>query len=58
MYDLADEACAQEFNVSLKTYIKKIENTTIKRAEVITSAVFSEDPKLIKKAQRIFNLIN
>jgi len=58
MYDLVDEACANELNVSVEAYIDKIEKTTMKRAEVIISAIFSEDPKLIKKAKRIFNLIN
>tara|TARA_R110000824_G_scaffold38477_8_gene117498 strand:- start:384 stop:560 length:177 start_codon:yes stop_codon:yes gene_type:complete len=58
MYDLVDEACANELNVSVETYIEKIEKTTMKRAEVIIGAIFSEDPNLIKKAKRIFNLIN
>ena len=58
MYDIIDEACANELNVSVETYIKKIEKTTIKRAEVIIGAIFSGDPKLIKKAKRIFKLIN
>lgn len=58
MFDLLDEACANKLNVSVETYIEKIEKTTIKRAEVIIGAIFSEDPNLIKKAKRIFNLIN
>ena len=58
MYDLVDEACANELNVSVETYIEKIEKTTMMRAEVIIGAIFSEDPNLIKKAKRIFNLIN
>lgn len=58
MYDLIDEACANELNVSVETYIEKIEKTTMKRAEVIIGAIFSGDPNLIKKAKRIFNLIN
>jgi hypothetical protein len=58
MYDLMDQACANELDVSVETYIEKIEKTTIKRAEVIIGSIFSEDPKLIKKAKRIFNLIN
>lgn len=58
MYDLLDNACANELGVSLETYIEKIEKTTFKRAEVIIGAIFSEDPIKIEKAKRIFNLIN
>ena len=58
MYDLIDEACANELNVSVEAYIEKIEKTTMKRAEVIISAIFSGDQNLIKKSKRIFNLIN
>lgn len=58
MYNLVDMACANELNVCVETYIEKIEKTTFKSAEIIIDALFSEDPKLIKKAIRIFNLIN
>lgn len=58
MYDLLDQACANELNVSVEDYIEKIEKTTMKRAEVIIGAIFSGDPNLIKKAKRVFNLIN
>lgn len=58
LYDLLDKACADMLNVSVETYIKKIEKTTYKRAGVIIDALFSEDPILIEKAKRVFNLIN
>ena len=58
MYELLDEACAYELNVSIKTYIDKIEKTTEKRRMVIIGAILSDNPILIKKAQRIFNLIH
>lgn len=58
MYDLIDKACANELNISVEAYIEKIEKTTTKRAEVVIGAIFSEDPNLINKAKRIFNLIN
>ena len=57
MYDLVDATCAHELNVSVETYIEKIEKTTLKRAELIIGAIFSENPKLKNKAIRIFNLI-
>lgn len=57
-YDLIDEACADALGVDVEVYIEKIEKTTYKRAEVIISALMSEDEKMIIKARRIFNLIN
>jgi hypothetical protein len=56
--DLMDEACAEALGVDVEIYIEKIEKTTYKRAELIISALMSEDEKLILKARRIFNLIN
>jgi len=58
MHDLMDEVCANELSVSVETYVEKIEKTTMKRSKVIIGAIFSEDKNLIKKAKRIFNLIN
>ena len=53
-----DKACAEALGVDVEIYIEKIEKTTYKRAELIISALMSEDEKLIIKALRIFNLIN
>lgn len=58
LYDMMDLACAEALKVDLEVYIEKIEKTTYKRAELIISALMSEDEKLILKARRIFNLIN
>jgi hypothetical protein len=57
-YGLMDEACADALGVDVEIYIEKIEKTSYKRAELIISALMSEDEKLIIKARRIFNLIN
>jgi len=57
-FDLMDKACADALGVDVEIYIEKIEKTSYKRAEVIISALMSEDEKLIIKARRIFNLIN
>ena len=58
LYDIMDLACAVALEVNVEVYIEKIEKTTYKRAELIISALLSEDEKLILKARRIFNLIN
>ncbi len=55
MYDMLDHACADALGVSVEEYIRKIESTTPKRAEVIIGAIFSEDERLIEKARRIFS---
>ena len=57
-YDMMDLACAEALEVDVEVYIEKIEKTTYKRAELIISALMSEDEKLLVKARRIFNLIN
>jgi len=56
-YDLLDDACADALNVSLEVYIEKIEKTTPKRAELIISALLSDDEKLLIKARKLFKLI-
>lgn len=58
LYDMIDLACAEALEVDVEVYIEKIEKTTYKRAEIIISALMSEDEKLTLKARRIFNLIN
>lgn len=57
VYDLLDEGIATDLGVSVEEYIKKIEFTSFKRAELIILAVTSEDPIKLEKAKRIFNLI-
>jgi hypothetical protein len=57
-YDLMDEACADALGVDVEIYIEKIEKTTYKRAELIISALMSEDENILIKARRLFNLIN
>lgn len=57
LYDMFDTAIANELGVSVETYIEKIESISEKRREAIILAVFTEDPKLIEKAKRIFCLI-
>lgn len=58
LYYMMDLACAEALEVDVEVYIEKIEKTTYKRAELIISALMSEDEKLTSKARRIFNLIN
>jgi hypothetical protein len=58
LYDMMDLAFAEALEVDVEVYIEKIEKTTYKRAELIISALMSEDEKLTLKARRIFNLIN
>lgn len=58
LYDTMDLACAEALEVDVEVYIEKIEKTTYKRAELIISALMSEDENVILKARRVFNLIN
>jgi hypothetical protein len=58
MYDMMDLACAEALGVDVEIYIEKIEKTTYKRAELIISALMSEDKNILIKARRLFNLIN
>lgn len=57
LHEIMDLACADALEVDVEVYIEKIEKTTYKRAEIIISALMSEDEKQIIKARRIFNLI-
>jgi len=57
LYKSMDAAVSSELNTSLENYIDKIEKTTHNRRMVIIGAALSEDLILIKKAIKIFNLI-
>jgi len=57
MFDMMDEAIANDLGVSVGEYVDKIERTTPHRMEVIVMGLFSEDDLIIEKAKRIFNLI-
>lgn len=58
LYHWMDLACSEALKVDVEVYIEKIEKTTYKRAEIIISALMSEDENMILKARKIFNLIN
>lgn len=58
MFNLIDQHTAHILQTDVDNYIRKIESTTEKRAEIIIAAVLIEDEKMIAKARRIFNLIN
>ena len=57
MYDMIDLAIADSLEVSVETYIEKIEQTSMHRAEIIIGAVMSGDPEKLEKAKRIFNML-
>lgn len=57
MFDMMDEAIANDLGISVEEYVDKIERTTQHRMEVIVMGLFSEDDLIIEKAKRIFNLI-
>jgi hypothetical protein len=56
-HDMLDLTCADALGVDVDVYIEKIEKTTYNRAELIISAIMSEDDEMLIKARRIFNLI-
>ena len=58
LYDIFDVALASDLDVSLETWVRKIEKTTEKRREVIVLSLLSGVPELVEKGKRIFNLIN
>jgi hypothetical protein len=57
MFDMVDESSAYELGVGVEEYIEKIEKTTKLRALAIIGGLFSEDPKKIEKATRVFKLL-
>ena len=54
VFDLVDTSLANELNIDLSTYMSTIEKTTKKRQLAIIGGLFSEEPKMVEKAKRIF----
>jgi len=54
LYDIMDEAIAHELGVTAEEYIDRIEKLPFRRAQAVIGACFTEDPKLLEKARRIF----
>ncbi len=57
MYDMFDEAIAQELGVSKEEYIEKIESCSIELCDQIINLVFTEIPEDLIKAKELFNNI-
>jgi len=54
IFNLVDTSLANELNIDVSTYISTIEKTSKKRQLAIIGGLFSEEPKMIQKAKRIF----
>lgn len=57
IFDLFDQACADELDVSIKHYVDKIERTTDMRSELIISALLYGNEVQKEKAKRLFAMI-
>ena len=56
LYDMIDEAIADALGVDVGVYIDVIENKcTLEEADLIISAVWTEDEFEIEKAKELFN---
>ena len=54
IFNFVDTSLANELNIDVSTYISTIEKTSKKRQLAIIGGLFSEEPKMIQKAKRIF----
>lgn len=57
IYNLMDDMCAEELDVSRQEYIDKIESTTDHRRTIIIGGLLSDNEEHRAKAKRLFNLI-
>jgi len=53
-FNLVDASLANELNIDVSTYISTIQKTSKKRQLAIIGGLFSEEPKMVQKAKRIF----
>jgi hypothetical protein len=56
-YDLMDQTIANELEIPVDEFIRKIESVSYWKAEVMILAVLSEEQQKINKVKKILNTI-